>query len=168
MATNHTRHTGERPFEPVRVMVVDDHARVRHGLRLFLSACPDIDVVAEAGDGTEALELFATTYPDVVVMDLATPGMDSPVVTSRMRELHPASKIIALASFFDAEMERRAREAGAVRCVIKDSCAGALVEAIHEGYGHSGNGHMTFVQAKSGASAEREDDHFIRCRRQGR
>jgi two-component system, NarL family, response regulator LiaR len=168
MATSNTRHRKERPFKLIRVMVVDDHARVRHGLRLFLSTCPGIEVVAAAGDGAEALKLFAAACPDVVIMDLATPGMDSLVVTSRMKELRPASKIITLASFVDAEMEHRALEAGAARCVVKDSSAGALVEAIREGCRRTGNGHMTFVQAKSGVSAELEDDHFIRCQRQGR
>ena len=154
MAISDTGRTREWPFGTVRVMVVDGHARVRHGLRLFLSTCPGIEVVAEAGGGKEALQLFAATSPDVVVMDLATPGMDGPDVTSCMKELHPASQIIALASFVDPEMEHRALEAGALRCVIKDSGVGPLVEAIHEAYGRSGNGHMTYVQAKSGTSTE--------------
>jgi DNA-binding NarL/FixJ family response regulator len=156
MAAGGTRRAIGLPSAPVRVMVVDDHARVRMGLRLFLSTCPDIDVVAEAGDGTTALELFAITCPDVVVMDLATPGMDCPVVTVRMKEIHPAGQIIALASEADPDMKRRALAAGARSYVLKDSSAGALVRAIYEAQPCAGAHNMTFVQAKTGASTERQ------------
>jgi two-component system, NarL family, response regulator LiaR len=154
MTPSRTEQTRESPSQPIRVLVVDDHARVRQGLRMFLSTCADIDLVAEAGSGAEALQRFAETCPDVVVMDLAAPGMDSPVITSQMKELNPDSQIIALASFAEAQLERRVLEAGAVCCVAKDSSVGTLVEAIHVAYAALGPVHMTFVQAKTGTSAD--------------
>ena len=130
MATVCAKQNQTRSPESIRVMVVDDHARVRQGLRLFLSTCPGIEVIAEACDGGEALRRFAETRPDVVVMDLGTPGMDSPVMTLHMKRLCPASQIVALASFRDPDMERRALEAGAACYVAKDSSTATLLEAI--------------------------------------
>jgi two-component system, NarL family, response regulator LiaR len=139
---------------PIRVMVVDEHARVRHGLRFFLSTCANIQVVAEAGNASEALRNFVETDPDVVVMHLAAPGTDSAVVTCRMKELSPQSQIIALTNDTDPDMDRRALAAGALCCVLKDSSAGALVAAIYEAQAAAQMGDMTFVQAKTGAMTE--------------
>ena len=113
-------------------MVVEEHARVRQGLRMFLSTCADIEVVAEAGSGAEALRHFTDTRPEVVLMHLGGQGMDSSIVTYRMKELCPHSQIIALTDEADPDMERRALAAGAHRCVLKDSSAGALLAAIYE------------------------------------
>jgi two-component system, NarL family, response regulator LiaR len=153
MATKHTRTDDRYLPRAIRVMLVDEHARVRQGLRLFLSTCSHIQVVAEAGSGSEALLRFADACPDVVVMHLNTPGMDSPVVTFRMKELSPDSQIIALANESDPDMERRSLSAGAVCCVLKDSSAGALVAAIYEAHANATLRNMTFIQAKTGAKA---------------
>ncbi len=139
-------------------MVVDEHARVRHGLRVFLSTCADLEIVAEAGSAMEALRLFTDTRPQVVVMELAAPSMDSPIVTRRMKEIDPNCHIIALASYADPEIERRALEAGALCCLFKESSAGMLLETIRRA--HAGPrydrslGSMPFVQGKTGESAE--------------
>ena len=98
---------------------------------MFLSTCSDIQVVAEAGNGAEALRRFTETSPEVVVMHLGTQGMDSLIVTYRMKELCPGSQIIALTNEADPDMERRALAAGAQCCVLKDSSAGTLVAAIY-------------------------------------
>jgi two-component system, NarL family, invasion response regulator UvrY len=147
-----------RPYESLRVMVVDDHARVRHGLCIFLSTCSGIEVVADAGSGVEALERFEETCPDVVIMDLTTPGMDSPVITSRMKELSPSTRIIALSSHNDPGLEQRALEAGATCCVVKESSTAALVEAVRPAHGGrlESVAHMMFVQEETGISTERE------------
>jgi DNA-binding NarL/FixJ family response regulator len=125
---------------------------------VFLSTCADIQVVAEAGSGREALRRFMETLPDVVLMDLAAPGMDSPVVTCRMKELHPGARVIALTSEVDPTLEDRALAAGAISLVLKDSSAGALVDAIRETRSREavGGSPMTFVQSKTGTSAERK------------
>jgi two-component system, NarL family, response regulator LiaR len=153
MAYPGTRSFQLHSLRPIRVMVVDDHARVRQGLRLFLSTCPEMEIVAEAGGGAEALAHFARVLPDVVIMDLRRPGMDSPVVTRLMKRLNPSSQIIALASEVDPDMERRVLTAGALCCVVKDSSAGALVEAIHRARSGEYGDPMTFIQVKTGASA---------------
>ena len=160
MITSATHQVEESTQNTIRVMIVDQHARVRHGLSLFLSTCTDLTVVAEAGSGPEALRRFAESRPQVVVMDLAAPGMDAPVVTRRMKELDPRSQVIVLASYSDPESERRALDAGALCCLVKDSSAGTLVAAIrraHPGvYTPKGPAYMTFVQANTGGSAECE------------
>jgi NarL family two-component system response regulator LiaR len=116
----------------IAVMIVDDHARVRQGLRTFLSTCPDLRVVAEAANGEEALECCVVARPDVIVMDMMMPAMDGPTATGRIRELCPDSKIIALSSFGDPDVVRRAMEAGAAAYVHKDSSPETLVEAIRD------------------------------------
>ncbi len=116
----------------IAVMIVDDHARVRQGLRTFFSTCPDLRVVAEAANGEEALECCVRARPDVVVMDMMMPAMDGPTATGRIRELCPDSKVIALSSFGDPDVVRRAMEAGAAAYVLKDSSPETLVEAIRD------------------------------------
>lgn len=160
MITSPTTQVKAPTRNALRLMIVDEHARVRQSLRVFLSTCADLAVVAEAGSGPEALKRFAEYRPQVVVMDLAAPGMDAPVVTRRMKELDPQSQIIVLASYGDPDAERRALDAGALCYVVKDSSAGALLAAIRRA--HPGacpqrtSAHMTFVQANTGGSAEAE------------
>jgi DNA-binding NarL/FixJ family response regulator len=154
MAVSRKVQREEDPSEPIRVMVVDGHARVRQGLRFFLSACANIEIVAEAGDGVEALKQFAETHPDVVVIDLAPLGMDCPAVTLRMKQLNPGSQIISLADEADPDNEDRALAAGAFCCVLKDASASALMGAICEAHAYAEAHYMTFVQAKIGASTE--------------
>jgi len=122
----------------IAVMIVDDHARVRQGLRTFFSTCPDLHVVAEAANGEEALECCAQTRPDVVVMDMMMPFMDGPTATGRIREACPDSQVIALSSFGDPDVVRRAMQAGAAAYVLKDSSPETLVEAIRQA--HNGRG----------------------------
>jgi len=118
----------------IAVMIVDDHARVRQGLRTFFSTCPDLRVVAEAANGEEALAWCVLARPDVVVMDMMMPVMDGPTATGRIREACPGSQVIALSSFGDPEEVRRALDAGATTHVPKDSSPETLVEAIRQAY----------------------------------
>jgi two-component system, NarL family, response regulator LiaR len=122
----------------IAVMIVDDHARVRQGLRTFFSTCPDLRVVAEAANGEEALECCAQARPDVVVMDMMMPFMDGPTATGRIREACPDSQVIALSSFGDPDVVKRAMEAGAIAYVPKDSSPEMLVAAIRQA--HLGRG----------------------------
>jgi NarL family two-component system response regulator LiaR len=118
----------------IAVMIVDDHARVRQGLRTFFSTCPDLRVVAEAANGEEALERCGQTRPDVIVMDMMMPAVDGPTATGRIRKSYPDSQVIALSSFGDPDMVRRALEAGAAAYVLKDSSPETLVEAIRDAH----------------------------------
>jgi NarL family two-component system response regulator LiaR len=115
---------------PIRIMIVDDHLMVRDGLRVFLSNYDDLEVVAEAEDGAQAIELCAEARPDVVLMDLLMPTLDGPTATARMRKAHPQVQVIALTSFVEEDLIRRAIQAGAVGYLLKDVNPGKLAEAI--------------------------------------
>jgi len=115
---------------PIRIMIVDDHLMVRDGLRVFLSNYDDLELVAEAEDGAQAIELCAEARPDVVLMDLLMPTLDGPTATARMRKAHPEVQVIALTSFVEEDLIRRAIQAGAVGYLLKDVNPGKLAEAI--------------------------------------
>lgn len=115
---------------PIRVMLVDDHAMVRDGLKVFLSNSVDLEIVGEAEDGAEALAQCEKVCPDVVLMDLVMPGIDGPTATAQIRKAHPEIQVIALTSFVDEDLIRRAIKAGAVGYLLKDVNPNKLAEAI--------------------------------------
>jgi len=111
-------------------MVVDDHAVVRSGLVAFLLAFDDLTVVGEAGNGEEALRMCAEAQPDVVLMDLVMPGMDGAATTLAMREGCPTAQVIALTSYKDEELVKKALEAGAIGYLLKNVSAEELADAV--------------------------------------
>jgi serine phosphatase RsbU (regulator of sigma subunit)/DNA-binding NarL/FixJ family response regulator len=122
--------------EPIRVMLVDDHAMVRNGLAAFLSAFEDFELVGEAANGTEAVKLCKTTDPDVVLMDLVMPEMDGAAATRLIREQHPNVQVIALTSFNEKDLVESALDAGAIGYLLKNVAVDDLAQAIraaHEG-----------------------------------
>ncbi len=114
----------------IRVMIVDDHAIVREGLRNFLGLLPDLELVGEAGNGVEALAEVARSRPEVVLMDLVMPEMDGVEATRRLAAEHPKVKVIVLTSFSDDDKLYPAIKAGAVAYLLKDVGARELAEAI--------------------------------------
>ena len=98
---------------PIRVLVVDDHLMVRRGLATLLLAFTDLLLVGEAQSGTEALELCATTRPDVILMDLMMPELDGAEATRTIRERYPAIQVLALITFDEYALVQRALTAGA-------------------------------------------------------
>ena len=118
--------------KPIRVMLVDDHLMVRDGLRTFLSLQDDLEIVAEAGDGQEAIDLCAQTQPDVVLMDILMPGIDGPTATRRILADTPDTKVIALTSFVEAELVQRALQSGAISYLLKDVRPERLAQAIRD------------------------------------
>ena len=120
--------------KPVRVVVVDDHAVVRSGLVTFLGAFPDMELVGEASDGEEAVELCATVQPDVVLMDLIMPGMGGAAATRAIRQRCPDAKVIALTSFGEDEMVRSALQSGAIGYLLKNVSHVQLAEAIRQAH----------------------------------
>jgi len=116
--------------KPIRVMLVDDHAVVRSGLGAFLLAFDDLELVAEAGGGEEAMRLCEQVQPDVVLMDLVMPGMDGAEATRAIRERCPQIQVIALTSFKEKELVQGALEAGAIGYLLKNVSADELAEAI--------------------------------------
>lgn len=114
----------------IRVMLVDDQALFREGLRALLSVEPSVQVVGEASDGAEALDLIERTPVDVALMDLRMPGMDGVATTRRLRARFPRTQVLVLTTFDDDTSIFEAVRAGAVGYLLKDASAGVLVEAI--------------------------------------
>ena len=120
----------------VRVLIADDHALVRSGLRSLLEAQPGIEVVGEAEDGAVALEQCQKAQPDVVVMDLTMPGRGGINATEDVRREFPDTKVVVLTMHDDEAYLRLARLAGAAGFVLKKSLATELIRAIkavHDG-----------------------------------
>ena len=116
--------------EKIKVLIVDDHQVVRQGLRTFLDLNDDIQVVGEASDGSQALELAAQLRPDIILMDLVMPRLNGIEATARIKSLGLESRIIVLTSFAGDDQVFPAIEAGASGYVLKDISAEALAEAI--------------------------------------
>jgi two-component system, NarL family, response regulator LiaR len=117
----------------IRVLIVDDHAMVREGLRAFLQFAPDIEIVAEAGTGVEAIDLCRSEHIDVVLMDVVMPGQcDGIAATKRIKAEHPDIQIIALTSFQDTERTLAVIEAGAISYLQKDVNPDDLLFAIRQ------------------------------------
>ena len=117
---------------PIRVMLVDDQAVVRRGLRLLLQVFDDLTLVGEAADGVEAVRLCAKLQPDVVLMDLIMPEMDGVMATRIIHHRYPEVQIIVLSSFKDESMVQAALQAGAVSHLSKTVTIDEIAAAIRE------------------------------------
>ncbi len=116
----------------IRVLIVDDHAIVRKGIRALLSESDGFEVVGEAGDGQEAVRAAAETQPDVILMDLLMPGMDGIEATRQITSLQPGMHILVLTSFAADNKVFPAIKAGALGYLLKDSTPEELVRAIRQ------------------------------------
>jgi len=114
----------------IRVLLADDHAVVRQGLRTFLDLQDDVEVVAEAGDGEAALDAAQRTDPDVILLDLVMPKLDGVGALKRLRERESRARIIVLTSFGDDDKLFAALRAGAAGYLLKDVEPLELVRAI--------------------------------------
>ena len=115
---------------PIRVLLVDDHAVVRSGLGAFLMAFPDLELAGEASSGERAVALCQQVQPDVVLMDLVMPGMDGATATRKIREQCPQIQVLALTSFKEDDLVQGALQAGAIGYLLKDISAAELANAI--------------------------------------
>jgi DNA-binding NarL/FixJ family response regulator len=122
--------TGAAPAARLRVLVVDDQALVRAGFSSILQREDDIEVVGEAADGVEALELVARTRPDVVLMDVRMPRMDGIAATRQLRTRHPAVRVVVLTTYDLDEYLLEALRAGASGFLLKDVRAEQLPGAV--------------------------------------
>lgn len=118
--------------EKIRVLVADDHVIVREGLCALISACPDIQVVGEATNGSEAISQAACVQPDVIVMDLVMPVKDGLEAIKEIRQISPNSRILVLTSFGEDKRVFQAIKAGALGYLLKDSTSEDLIQAIHD------------------------------------
>jgi NarL family two-component system response regulator LiaR len=134
----------------IRILLVDDHAVVRSGLSKFLLVNKDMELVAEASDGAEAIQLAGLRKPDVVLMDLMMPGIDGISATREIHQKYPQIKVIALTSFSEQNMVQGALQAGAVGYLQKNVTAAELANAIRSAYA----GRMTLSPEAAQALAE--------------
>src|SRR6266511_2345583 len=116
--------------QPIRVLLVDDHAMVRKGLATFLRAFDDLQLAGEAENGLAAIQLCGEILPDVVLMDMVMPDMDGAAATRVIRQQFPQVQVIALTSFKEGDLVKNALNAGAIGYLLKDVSADELAEAI--------------------------------------
>ncbi len=114
----------------VRVLIVDDHAMVRSGLRMFLQGFGDLLLAGEAEDGQQAVEVALACRPDVVLMDMVMPGMGGAEATRRILEAQPQARVIVLTSFYEKDLVASAFRAGAFSYLLKSVQADELAQAI--------------------------------------
>ena len=118
----------------IQILIVDDHAVVRKGIRALLATEPSIEVIGEASDGEEAVRLFQELNPDLLLLDLLMPKMDGIEVIKSLKKTCPTAKILVLTSFAADDQVFPAIKAGARGYLLKDSDPGDLVTAIHQVY----------------------------------
>jgi NarL family two-component system response regulator LiaR len=118
--------------DEITVLLVDDHAMVRQGVRAFLATQPDLSVVAETGSGAEAVTLAAHYVPDVVLMDLIMPDMDGVEATRRVKQASPRSQVVVVTSYHEDEHIFPALRAGALSYLLKDLGSEELASAIRK------------------------------------
>jgi DNA-binding NarL/FixJ family response regulator len=123
----------------IRILLADDHAVVRQGFKMILGAQPDFEIVGEAGNGNEALEMAGALNPDIVVMDVAMPELNGIEATRRLATASPRARVLALSMHKDSVYVREILRAGARGYLLKDAIDRDLLEAVRavargEGY----------------------------------
>jgi len=121
--------------QPIRVLIVDDHAMVRKGLISFLKNKPELELVGEACDGREAIEYCEQLQPDVILMDLLMPELGGVAATHTIHQRWPHVQVIALTSFQEKELVQDALQAGAIGYLLKNVSGEELSEAIRQAHG---------------------------------
>jgi len=124
----------ERKGNKIRVLLCDDHAIVREGTRRLLEEEPDIEVVGEASDGLEAIEMVKKLSPDVVAMDVSMPRMNGVEATKRVKEIDPGISVLALTAYDDIAYVMGLIESGASGYILKSARSEELVQAIRASY----------------------------------
>jgi len=114
----------------IRVVIADDHALLREGIRALLKLSDDIEVVGEAADGRQAIEACTTLDPDVILMDIAMPGLGGLEAALEIRKTNPRTKVLVLTQYDDREYVSRFLKAGAAGYVLKKAAGSELVAAI--------------------------------------
>ena len=115
----------------IKVLIADDHAIVRAGMRTLLRSEPTLELVGEATGGYETLELVGRTYPDILVLDLSMPDLDGIAVTRKIKSQFPDLRILILTVHEDEALLREAIKAGASGYILKRAAEAELISAIH-------------------------------------
>ncbi len=128
----------------LRILLADDHPVVRHGLRALLSTETDIEIVGEAENGVDAVELVRARLPEVVIMDFSMPLLNGEEATRQIQLASPSVKVLVLSSYGDQEFVQKFKRAGAAGYITKDAAAADLLKAIRQI--HSGTkGFLTYT-----------------------
>lgn len=151
-------------MDQVRILVIDDHAILRAGLRLLIENQPDLVVVGEAGSGEEAIKQVGQLKPDVILLDINMPDLDGISALPSLKELAPSSKVLVLTMHDDAVYLREALEAGASGYVLKRAVDTELILAIQavlrgETYIHSAMTQKLITQFEATESEEKNEDN---------
>jgi NarL family two-component system response regulator LiaR len=137
--------------EPIRICIADDHAVVRQGLRAFLAAQPDIEVVGEASTGAEAVQLVQHLHPDVLLIDLLMPVLDGFEATRQVRTACPATQVVILTAHAAEGQVLRALRSGALSYLLKDSEAEEIAATIRK----AARGEVTIAPALGSRALQR-------------
>src|SRR5437868_6098768 len=138
--------TTGRFMEKIRVLLADDHTVVRQGLRALLAAEGDIEVVGEAENGRQAIQLVKKLLPDVAVIDIAMPVLNGLEATRQITRSVPSTKVLILSSYSDDEYVQQLTEAGAAGYLVKQTASNELLKAIREA--QRGNAYFSPAIAK--------------------
>jgi DNA-binding NarL/FixJ family response regulator len=117
-------------IKPVRIMLADDHPLIREAIGHLVAGAPEFELVGEAADGKECLARVDELHPDILILDIAMPGMNGEQVARELRHRHPELKIIALSGYTDRQFVRAMTRAGAKGYVVKSASGRELVQAL--------------------------------------
>lgn len=151
------------PLATIRVILVDDHPALRMGLRIVLEQAPDVQVVAEAGTGEEALALMEALQPDVAVLDCQLPGLSGAQVAAEIRRLGLPTRVLALSAYTDDAVIQGMVQAGALGYLLKEEAPAAIVDAVRAAARGEGRWSAAVIArlaagAVSPAQTEAQDD----------
>jgi DNA-binding NarL/FixJ family response regulator len=116
--------------KPVRIMLADDHPLIREAIGHLVAGAPEFELIGEAADGNECLARVDELHPDILILDIAMPGMNGEQVARELRHRHPELKIIALSGYTDRQFVRAMTRAGAKAYVVKSASGRELVQAL--------------------------------------
>ncbi|MEP7290045.1 MAG: response regulator transcription factor [Chloroflexota bacterium] len=146
--------------KPIRIMLVDDHDMVRRGLAVFLQAFPDMELVGEAADGLEAIELCDALQPDVILMDVLMPQMDGIEATRQIRAKYPQIQVLMLSSSKDEDLIKSGIQVGAIGYVLKNISVDELAEAVRAAYHGQSTLSPAVMQALVAATARLPEPEY--------
>jgi NarL family two-component system response regulator LiaR len=119
-------------YNPISILLVDDHEVVRNGVRAYLDTIPEFAVIGECSSGEDAIQMVAEHIPDVVLMDLIMPGMDGIETTRQIKKISPRTQVVVLTSYHEDVHIFPALKAGAISYILKDMKMEKLVDALHK------------------------------------
>jgi NarL family two-component system response regulator LiaR len=131
--------------KPIRILIADDHAIVREGLRTLIAVKPGLELVGEASDGEEAVLLAKSLQPDIILLDMVMPRKDGLAAIEDIKQNNPNARILVLTSFDDDDRVFAAIKAGALGYLLKDSSPQQLIQAIHDVYQGRSSLHPTIA-----------------------